>query len=223
MFRHLKLVMRFEAKAIYTKQDVFSGSPVQVNINRNKHGLLIVMNHCRSYIRSTLFLHKMSLANSCLRSILRSPKYIPEQILSQTKQLRLNYKLLSINNKEYNQPKRFFKSEIHTDNLYPGSKVSDKFVIAEPPSASDLPSFNGVIPVKEIELTYIKSSAPGGQNVNKLATKVEARFHLDNAKWLNDETKSILRDKWKTQLTKEGYFVVKSERTRSQQLNQVRT
>ena len=181
------------------------------------------MNHCRFYIRSTLVLHKMSLANSCLRSILRSPKYIPEHILSQTKQLRLNYKLLSIENKEYNQPKRFFKSEIHTDNLYPGTKVSDKFVVAEPPSASDLPSFNGVIPVKEIELTYIKSSAPGGQNVNKLATKVEARFHLDNAKWLNDETKSILKDKWKTQLTKEGYFVVKSERTRSQQLNQVKT
>ena len=82
--------------------------------------------------------------------------------------------------------------------------------------------FSGVIPVKEIDLTYSGSSSPGGQNVNKSATKVEARFKLDSASWLNAETKDILKEKWKGQLTKEGYFVVKSERTRSQQLNQVK-
>ena len=160
----------------------------------------------------------MPIANSCLRYIVRIPKFTPEQVSP----LRLTYPILSINNEELKLQKRFFKSEIHTDNLYPGSKVSDKFAVVEPPGTSDLPSFSGVIPVKEIELTYTGSSAPGGQNVNKIHTKVEARFNLDNAKWLNDDTKDILREKWKTQLTKDGFFVVKSERTRSRQLNQVR-
>ena len=160
----------------------------------------------------------MSLGNSCLRCIIRLPKYRTEHITA----LKQSYQVLSINNEAYNLAKRSFKSEIHTDNLYPGSKVSDKFAVPEYPSSSDLPSFNGVIPIKELELTYTKSSAPGGQNVNKIATKVEARFNLEKAKWLNNDIKSILEEKWKNQLTKEGYFVVTSERTRSQQLNQVR-
>ena len=118
---------------------------------------------------------------------------------------------------------RKFKSEIHTDNLYPGSTIEDRFASVDLQKLSNKSSlFSGVIPVKEIDLTYSGSSSPGGQNVNKSATKVEARFKLDSASWLNTETKDILKDKWKGQLTKEGYFVVKSERTRSQQLNQVK-
>jgi len=116
---------------------------------------------------------------------------------------------------------RKFKSEIHTDNLYPGSTIEDRFDSVDLQKLSNKSSlFSGVIPVKEIDLTYSGSSSPGGQNVNKSATKVEARFKLDSASWLNTETKDILKEKWKGQLTKEGYFVVKSERTRSQQLNQ---
>ena len=117
---------------------------------------------------------------------------------------------------------RKFKSEIHTDNLYPGSTTEDRFATVDLQKLSNKSSlFSGVIPIKEIDLTYSGSSSPGGQNVNKSSTKVEARFKLDSATWLNKETKDILKEKWKGQLTKEGYFVVKSERTRSQQLNQV--
>jgi len=116
---------------------------------------------------------------------------------------------------------RKFKSEIHTDNLYPGSTIEDRFATVDLQKLSNKSSlFSGVIPIKEIDLTYSGSSSPGGQNVNKSSTKVEARFKLDSATWLNTETKDILKEKWKGQLTKEGYFVVKSERTRSQQLNQ---
>ena len=118
---------------------------------------------------------------------------------------------------------RKFKSEIHTDNLYPGSTIEDRFATVDLQKLSNKSSlFSGVIPIKEIDLTYSGSSSPGGQNVNKSSTKVEARFKLDSATWLNAETKDILKEKWKGQLTKEGYFVVKSERTRSQQLNQVK-
>ncbi|MCL4143207.1 UNVERIFIED_CONTAM: hypothetical protein GTU68_048372, partial [Idotea baltica] len=42
---------------------------------------------------------------------------------------------------------------------------------------------------------------------------------LQKAKWLPDEIKAGLEEKHKTSITKEGYFIVKSDRTRSQQLN----
>jgi protein subunit release factor B len=35
--------------------------------------------------------------------------------------------------------------------------------------------FSGYIPVKELKLTYSTSSGPGGQNVNRVATKVDLR------------------------------------------------
>ena len=159
----------------------------------------------------------MPIVNSCLRCIVRLPKCTAESFSP----VLQYYQFPSINDKAFKLQKRFFKSEIHTDNLYPGSKVTDKFSVIQPPSPSNLPSFNGVIPVKELEITYTGSSAPGGQNVNKSSTKVEARFNLENATWLNKDTKDILREKWKGQLTKDGFFVVKSERTRSQLLNQV--
>lgn len=51
-------------------------------------------------------------------------------------------------------------------------------------------------------------------------TKVDIRFKLDSASWLSDEVKQIVADKYAGQLTKDGYLVVKSDRTRSQLLNQ---
>lgn len=51
-------------------------------------------------------------------------------------------------------------------------------------------------------------------------TKVDVRFKLDSASWLSDDVKSIVREKYAGQLTKDGYLVIKSDRTRSRQLNQ---
>ena len=100
--------------------------------------------------------------------------------------------------------------------------MSDKFASVEIKDIANTSSlFNGIIPIKELDLTYSGSSAPGGQNVNKNSTKVEARFKLETASWLSNEAKDILKEKWTGQLTKDGYFVVKSERTRSRHLNQV--
>ena len=164
----------------------------------------------------------MSLTTRSLLSIARG--VVPGSSNSPCTTLRIQCcRFFPIKNKPTEIIKRSFKSEIHTDNLYPGSKVADKFAPVEPQNSLDLSSFhfNGVIPIKELDITYTRGSAPGGQNVNKSATKVEARFKLDTATWLGSETKGILRQKWAGQLTKEGYFVVKSDRTRSQFLNQV--
>lgn len=51
------------------------------------------------------------------------------------------------------------------------------------------------IPMDQIEVTYSKSSGPGGQNVNKVNTKVDVRFHLASAKWINDDIKEKIATK----------------------------
>jgi len=114
-----------------------------------------------------------------------------------------------------------FKSSIHTDNLYPGSDATSKYAkfdLAKLPTKDQ--TFTGFIPMNEIEFTYSHSSGPGGQNVNKNLTKVDLRFHLESASWLTDDVKNILKMMHVNQITKEGYLIVKSDRTRSRQLNQ---
>jgi len=102
------------------------------------------------------------------------------------------------------------------ESLYPGSVSS----VAKPPPQTDPNIFTGYIPIKELKFTYSGSSGPGGQNVNKVATKVDIRFHLGSATWLTDPVKEKLQEKLGSELTKDGWMVVKSDRTRSQSLNQ---
>lgn len=48
----------------------------------------------------------------------------------------------------------------------------------------------------------------GGQNVQKVATKVEVRFHVDSADWLSEQVKEKLSQQKK--LTNDGYLVTTS-------------
>lgn len=57
--------------------------------------------------------------------------------------------------------------------------------------------FTGYIPLKEMEITYSRSSGPGGQNVNRIDTKVDLRFHVQSASWISDVVKQRLGDKVK--------------------------
>jgi peptidyl-tRNA hydrolase ICT1 len=54
--------------------------------------------------------------------------------------------------------------------------------------------FTGYIPIEELDITYSTSSGPGGQNVNKVNTKVDLRFKVESAKWLNEEVRQKLID-----------------------------
>lgn len=44
--------------------------------------------------------------------------------------------------------------------------------------------FNGYIPIKKVDVKYSRSSGPGGQNVNKVDTKVDLRFHVESSTWI---------------------------------------
>ena len=59
-----------------------------------------------------------------------------------------------------------------------------------------------VIPSNEIKWRFSRSSGPGGQNVNKIESRVEIIFNLEDSKVLNDYQKAILKNNLKNKLVK---------------------
>lgn len=64
-----------------------------------------------------------------------------------------------------------------------------------------------------------RSSGPGGQNVNKVNSKVELRFNISASSLLTDEQKEILLSKLEAKINAEGFLVIVSQRDRSQLAN----
>ncbi len=78
---------------------------------------------------------------------------------------------------------------------------------------------NKEIIYKELEFKAVKSSGPGGQHVNKTASKVEVYFHIKNSNGLSEEEKEQLLIKLSSKISAEGYFKITSSETRSQHQN----
>ncbi|XP_031628202.1 peptidyl-tRNA hydrolase ICT1, mitochondrial isoform X2 [Contarinia nasturtii] len=110
-----------------------------------------------------------------------------------------------------------FKSDLSPETMYPNSKQK-LFTPSPPPPRADN-KFNGYIPMNAVTVTYSRSSGPGGQNVNKLDTKVDLRFHVKTSEWIPEAVREKLLITHKNQINKEGYFVVKSDLTRYQHMN----
>lgn len=74
------------------------------------------------------------------------------------------------------------------------------------------------IPDLENEFVFqtSRSSGPGGQNVNKVSSRVELRFDVLNSVLLTEEQKELLMKKLAPKLTSEGILLVASQETRSQ-------
>jgi len=75
------------------------------------------------------------------------------------------------------------------------------------------------IPDGELELRTSRSSGPGGQNVNKLETRVTVRFDVAGSPSLDDEQRERIREALATRITKEGVLQVTSQRHRTQAAN----
>lgn len=71
----------------------------------------------------------------------------------------------------------------------------------------------------EIQLEYVRSSGPGGQNVNKVATAAQLRFNVDGSPSLPEEVKARLRKLAGSRLTTEGVLVIEAKRYRTQEQN----
>lgn len=64
-----------------------------------------------------------------------------------------------------------------------------------------------------------RSSGPGGQNVNKVSSKVELRFNIEASSLLTDEEKGIILTKLANKINKDGVLVIVAQTDRSQLKN----
>jgi len=75
------------------------------------------------------------------------------------------------------------------------------------------------IPLSEIDVSFARSGGPGGQNVNKVETKVVLRWRPAESVALTGERLERLMKKLESRLTTDGCLIVTSERHRTQDRN----
>ncbi|THD21732.1 Immature colon carcinoma transcript 1 protein [Fasciola hepatica] len=133
-------------------------------------------------------------------------------------------------------PCRFSSTSKPTIQTNDADTSSTPHVKVDPKSVNSTreEEFLGHIPIDSLQISYSCSSGPGGQHVNKskcmvfllesvrsqAKSKVEIRFHVPSASWIPDVAKQLILEKEAHRLTKDQYFVISSDRTRKQILNQ---
>lgn len=103
---------------------------------------------------------------------------------------------------------RFYQSDLSLNKLYPNSQL--KLYTPAPvivnfaidyqswcifyfqPTITKDGKFSGYIPVNQLDITYCRSTGPGGQHVNCVNTKVDVRFKLSIAEWIPEKTREKL-------------------------------
>ena len=76
------------------------------------------------------------------------------------------------------------------------------------------------IPESELSFRYSRSSGPGGQNVNKVATKVTLLFDVRSSPSLTDDQRALIEQRLANRISKDGILHVTSERHRTRSANQ---
>jgi len=71
----------------------------------------------------------------------------------------------------------------------------------------------------ELAFRYSRSSGPGGQNVNKVATKVTLLFEVASSPSLSDEQKGRIAERLANRISRDGVLRVSSQRHRTQAAN----
>ncbi|MEM7085396.1 MAG: alternative ribosome rescue aminoacyl-tRNA hydrolase ArfB [Bacteroidota bacterium] len=73
--------------------------------------------------------------------------------------------------------------------------------------------------LKELQFKAVRSSGPGGQHVNKTASKVEVYFNISASEGLTTAEKKLLQTRLATRLTSEGILCIQNSESRSQHRN----
>jgi ribosome-associated protein len=77
------------------------------------------------------------------------------------------------------------------------------------------------IPDDEFIYKFSRSGGPGGQNVNKLNTRVTLLFHVTNSRALNNEQKQRITSNFSSRISEEGFLTVVSQKHRTQNANRI--
>ena len=75
--------------------------------------------------------------------------------------------------------------------------------------------------LSELNFKAVRSSGAGGQNVNKVSSKVVLTFDLQNSQGLNEEEKVYLKEKIASKLTLEDVLILNCDEDRSQFKNKI--
>lgn len=79
--------------------------------------------------------------------------------------------------------------------------------------------FGVLVPLRALEISTSRSSGPGGQNVNKVESRVTVRLDVAASPEVPEWVRPILLEKLASRLTKDGVLIVSSERHRDRGRN----
>jgi len=72
---------------------------------------------------------------------------------------------------------------------------------------------------REVELKFVRSQGPGGQNVNKTNSAVQLRWNILSSEAISEIQRSLLNIKLKNYLSSEGDLILKTSESRDQKQN----
>ena len=117
----------------------------------------------------------------------------------------------NINYRNFSKNTRKKKIEREVETFDNDDKLKESDIL------EDIDKFE--LPLDKLSYHYSRSSGPGGQNVNKLNTKVEIRLNIEKANFLDDDVKESMVEMYKNRINKEGELYITCQDTRNQTKN----